>query len=328
MKTLRILTGAHAGARLRLARERYVIGGGEQADIVITDWSEAPICIVVADGQPTQVSLIDAPPDTLPLELPDLTPRRFGDIALCVGLEEAQWPSDMELLSTLLTASAVDSSASASERKPGSGFGVWWRRRRTLMIGGSLCVALLAGFAGVAGRNGKAAAEVPSESLQAMVFRAVHATGIAGVTVHARAGGNVSVDGMVPDSADALQLRAALEPFPNVAHRYTSGTAVAQQIADALGNPGLAVRYRGDGEFVVTGETRDLESVRAKLRRIATDVGPTVVRVELNATELPPPPVLATNALMTSDDVRYVQTRDGTKHLVIGAPAATQPGNP
>jgi type III secretion protein D len=178
---------------------------------------------------------------------------------------------------------------------------------------------VLAGFAGVVA-NHVSAKTPPKEPLEARIARAVQATGVQGVAVHADKDSGVTIDGMVVDAADAARVRSAVMAAAGnapVAHRYATAADVAQSIGDALANPGLTVRYRGSGEFQVSGASTDLEGVRGKLRRIATDLGPSVSRIELAATELPPQSRLSANALMTAGDLQYVQTRDGTKHLVV-----------
>lgn len=320
MKLLRILTGAHAGAGLRLSRERYVLGCEADADIVLTDWKEGPICLMLAPDEAVQVAPIAAAADAEPDVLEDLAPRRFGDVVLCVGPADAAWPSDLRLLEKLVR---------RKPRKPLLRGLIEMRAvpdRRVLIACGTLAVALMSGFVGVIG-NGRATAATPEEPLQTKVARAIQAAGVTGVSVRAGENGSVSVEGMVHDGSEAARLRAALVPLgaQRIAHRYASAGDVAQAIGDALANPGLSVRYRGDGEFVVTGSSIDLAAVRGKLQRIVTDLGPAVAHIQLAAAELPPPATLATNALLHAGELRYVQTRDGTKHLVLTSPGPAGP---
>ena len=330
MKLLRILTGVHAGAQLRLARQRYLVGGDAQADIVLTDWREEPVCLAVGDdGQvvvqrPGSGAHADAAADKRQPEaqldyFDDLVPRRFGDIVLCVGPTDAPWPSDVRLLESLVA--PASRKRKKKRRQPDDGLRPEGGRRVFVAAGVTLSVALLVVFVGVIGMRGGADA-VAAEPLQVKVARALQAANVSGVSVRTAQDGSVSVEGMVFDGGEASRLRAALAPFigQRVAHRYASATDVAQAIGDALANPGLAVRYRGDGEFIVTGASVDLTAVRAKLQRIGADLGQHVSRITLSASELPPPQTVPTNALMSTGDMQYVQTRDGTKHLVIRSP--------
>jgi type III secretion protein D len=334
MKLLRILTGIHAGAQLRLARQRYVIGGDAQADIVLTDWRHDPVCLTVNDSDEVIVSTLPAPgtpasaapdPDKDPgaAFLDELVPRRFGEIVICVGPTEAAWPSDLRLMESMVSGTAKPRKRT---RRTRGDLGVGPRRprrdKRMLVAAGVLCAAMLGSFVGVVSTKGAAGHAVAAEPLQTRVARAVQAANVSGVSVRVSADGSVSVEGMVFDGAEASRLRNALAPYigERVAHRFASAADVSQSIGDALSNPGLAVRYRGDGEFVVTGASVGLDAVRAKLHRIATDLGQNVSRITLSASELPPPQTLPTNALMSTAEMQYVQTRDGTKHLVIRRP--------
>jgi len=326
MKLLRILTGLHAGAQLRLARQRYVLGGDAQADIVLTDWRQDPVCLTVTDSGQVIVSPPGA--DTPPVAdeagdnvIEDLAPRRFGDIVICVGPIDAQWPSDVRLMESLVLPppqpprrrkpQPADDPAPVRVRPPKS--------RRALIVGtGAVAVVMFGMFVSVIG-PGRHNEAVAAEPLQVKVAHALQAANVSGVSVRTAPDGSVSVEGMVFDGAEASRLRNALVPFvgERLAHRYASASDVAQSIGDALANPGLSVRYRGDGEFIVTGASMDLNAVRGKLHRIATDLGQQVARITLAASELPPAQTLPTNALMSSGNMQYVQTRDGTKHLVI-----------
>lgn len=323
MKLLRILTGVHAGAQLRLARQRYVVGGDARADIVLTDWRQDPVSLAVGDDGEVVVAppgAPDAAPDAEPDFLDDLVPRRFGDIVLCVGPTDAPWPSDMRLLESLVA--GRDRKRRKRKRQEADDGPRRDARQRVLVAGGVLLsAAMLTGFVAVIGVKGSADA-VAAEPLQSKVARAVQAANVSGVSARTAQDGSVSVEGMVFDGAEASRLRNALAPFggQRVAHRYASATDVAQAIGDALANPGLAVRYRGDGEFIVSGASVDLDAVRAKLQRIGADLGQNVSRITLSAAELPPPQTVPTNALMSTGDMQYVQTRDGTKHVVIRSP--------
>jgi type III secretion protein D len=322
MKLLRILTGLHAGAQLRLAIDgKYVVAAAEDADIEITDWPEEPLSLTVTSDDGVHLGRPGQEPDpaTLPDRLTDLEPRRFGDVVLCVGPADEPWPSDLKLLEDMVMG-VRRNAPEEPEQPPPTSFTdrlLNAPRGRLLLAGGIAIVALLGCFVSTVSGSGKAHAF--QEPLHSRVTRAVAATGVVGVTVRREKDGAITVDGMVADSQAAGAVRAALQPFvaQHIGQRFSAASDVAQSISDALANPGLAVRYRGDGEFVVTGSSMDLDGVRGKLQRIVTDLGAPVAKISLTATELPPPNVLPTNAMMSSGDVQYVQTRDGTKHLTL-----------
>jgi type III secretion protein D len=312
---------------MRLEMRPYVVGDGDEADIVLSDWSGPAVRLTPRD-EGTGYAPADSAEHRDGDTVDDLVPRRFGDVVLCVGPVEADWPSDIALLEALMApAPPARADTAALPRR-------WWRwrdagRERRLVFGGAMLSALLLClFIAVIGHGHSAAA--PPEPLRSRVVRAVQATGVLGLSIRTASDGKVYVDGMVADGSEASRVRAALAPLlhEGVVLRHASASDVAQSISDALANPGLAVRYRGDGEFRVSGATVGLDAVRRKLERIAADLGPAVTRIELAATDLPPPPILPTNALMSAGDVQYVQTRDGTKHLVIQSPADDAPSEP
>ncbi|MCW7540276.1 FHA domain-containing protein [Aquabacterium sp. A7-Y] len=310
MKQLRILTGRHAGAHIRLTQTRYRIGPDDEADLQISDWNSPPLVATLEEGQAVTLLCLDASgATTTPAgTLEDLQPRRFGDVVLCIGPEQARWPSDMALLERLVQEGAK---AAAAARPKG---------RRGALIGvAALGAALLAGGLALVGQTARdAEAKAPPEPLLRRVERAVAHSGVNGVGVRAL-GGQIEVDGLLPGAAEVARLRAALAGFSGepIAHRYASAADVAQSIADALGDKRLSVAYAGDGVFAIDGQAADLLRVRDAAQRIATDLGPLVRRLEVAATELPSPERVPVGSMLAGDDLQYVQTRDGVKHLSL-----------
>ena len=313
MKQLRVLTGAHAGAQLRLSRDSCVLGAGADADIEITDWTHAPILLELRDGEPVRVQVLagDEPREGTPLA--DLAPQRFDDIVLCVGEADAAWPSDIRLLEKMVKEPPPPPAREKHRQH---------LPPRMMVAGGVACVALLLAFAGVISHSGKAAASVPERPLAVRVSRAIEATGVTGVQALVTGDGGVTVEGMVIDGSSAAKLRTALQPFSaeRVGHHYSAATDIAQAISDALANPGLQVRYDAAGVFRVTGASVHLDGVREKLQRVATDLGPVVSRIDVVAADLPPPSTLPAGAVLSAGTLEYVQTRDGTKHMVLITP--------
>ncbi|MGF6971843.1 hypothetical protein QFZ94_000270 [Paraburkholderia sp. JPY465] len=132
-KLLRILTGVHAGAELRLSVGAHRIAANDAADICITDWRGDDVSLVVESGGVVSARRVaegraaakdgskkrsnksqgddasqggihpwqsDNEPGTVLLL--DFTPMQFGETVICIGPVDAPWPSDLELLSTLL----------------------------------------------------------------------------------------------------------------------------------------------------------------------------------------------------------------------------------
>ena len=126
MKRLRILTGRHVGAHLDLADGAHVVGAGNDCDITITDWTFAPLELVVAAdgvtcrwyGQATPAAPDARPEAERRLVLADLAPREFDGIVLCVGPVDAPWPCDVQLLAdardAFVTALQVNASIAAA----------------------------------------------------------------------------------------------------------------------------------------------------------------------------------------------------------------------
>lgn len=315
MKHLRILTGAHAGVQIRLDRDAYVVSKDHDADLRISDWKHAPIRLTVEAGRPVTLHVCDSDAKAgAPLgTLEDLMPRRFNDIILCTGSADAAWPPDYRLLEKMLRAPKRD----ASKQSKGHGW-------RAPALCGAAALLLASALLSIHAPSAEANA-VQSEPLARRVAKALYTAGASGLTVR-KEGERVSVEGMVADEASAARVRTVLLPFaPDVVtQKFSAATDIERAIADALANPGLSVHYRGDGVFVVTGSSVDMDKVRGMLRRIANDLGPAVARIDVEAQDIPPPGRLPAGAVLSSGNLEYVQTRDGTKHLVITGVTATQ----
>jgi type III secretion protein D len=250
--------------------------------------------------------------DHLTQPLADFEPRRFGDVVLCAGPVGVAWPSDMELLERLMrpvekVAHAVRDAAAWS-----------WARVASLV---AAVAALAAGgaFGAVSLHNTQAPkAEVVPEPLVSQVSRLVSAAGLHEVVVRA-AGDRVVVEGLLTDSAEVQTLRQQLAHFPSelIEHRYAAASEITQSVSDALGTPGLVVSYRGQGVFEVSGRAMYLDKVRVAANRIAADLAPLVRGIEVEASEAPAPDTVPVGAMLSTDGLKYVQTRDGAKHLSL-----------
>lgn len=74
-----------------------------------------------------------------------------------------------------------------------------------------------------------------------------------------------------------------LDRFPaeRIEHQYASAADIAQSISDALDTPGLVVRYRDHGVFVVGGRAAYPDRVRDASTRVAADLAPLVRGIEV-----------------------------------------------
>lgn len=301
-----------------LSASQYRIAADEQADIQLVDWQAEPLVLelleegnLVTIATPLQATA-DNGVAASPESFADFEPRRFGDVVLCVGPAEAQWPSDVELLERLMR--PVKKVAAVVQEAKGSRIAraaVVFAAVGTLAVGGA--------FASVVWHNTQAAKEkVQPEPLVGQVFRAVSGTALQGISVRP-AGERVIVEGMLADSAEAVALRQLLARFPAelIEHKYAAAPEIAQSISDALGTPGLTVSYRGQGVFVVGGRAMYLDKVRDAAARIAGDLAPLVRGIEVAAAESPAPDSAPVGAMLSTDGLQYVQTRDGAKHLSL-----------
>lgn len=335
MKQLRVLTGVHAGVHLPLSASTYRIAADEQADIQLVDWHAEPLVLeltengqVLALASPLNGSLNAAPSAMLnaasgaavdeaagaSAPMADFEPRRFGDVVLCVGPADAPWPSDIELMERLMRPARAVAEAAApviEAAATGSRRVLAWGLVAALTLGGLLVTVI--------SRHAQAArAAVKPEPLVGQVYRAVSSAAIPEITVRA-AGERVIVEGLLPDAAAAQTLRQLLDRFPveRIEHRYASAADIAQSISDALDTPGLVVRYRDRGVFIVGGRAAHPDRVRDASTRVAADLAPLVRGIEVAVAPAPVPESVPVGAMLATDGLQYVQTRDGAKHLSL-----------
>jgi type III secretion protein D len=320
MKQLRVLTGRHAGVHLTFTASKYRIAADEQADIQLVDWQAEPLHLelleegnLVTIATPQQADADAAKHGAAtPESFVDFEPRRFGDVVLCVGPADAKWPSDVELLERLMRPVKKVAEAMQDVRPSRAArAAVVFAAVATLAVGGA--------FASVVWQNTQSAKDkVQPEPLVGRVYRAVSGTSLQGVFVRP-AGERVIVEGLLADSADTVALRQVLSRFPAelIEHKYAAVPEIAQSISDALSTPGLTVSYRDRGVFVVGGRAMYLDKVRAATSRIAADLAPLVRSIEVAADESPAPDSVPVGAMLSTDGMQYVQTRDGAKHLSL-----------
>lgn len=308
MKQLRILTGVHAGAQLALKRPQYRVGSDDEADVQISDWSDAPMTLVI-DGEGS-VALVQQEEGAKTRRigvLDDFVPRRFGDVVLCAGPAEAGWPSDVDLMKAWMRGPRRSSGAS-SKATWGAALGA--------------VVMLLGGLAAVVSGQSATSASAPPPSPLERVQRALGAAGVAGLQARL-VDRRVVVEGLVADSAQVARVRTALLPFGEnvLLHRYAAATDVARQITDALHDPAINVVHAGNGEFKVKGQAEDVQRLKEEVARVAADVGPLVRRIDVEVEEALPTGRVRLGAMWHGEDLQYVQTADGVKHLSLQAPA-------
>jgi type III secretion protein D len=330
MKLLRILTGVHAGVELHLNGGAHRIGSDEDADIRISDWSGAdvlltvdetgvvstqrlvPECEALAQGDGERTAARD---EALTLEpgtvlLVDFVPMRFDETVLCVGASDAAWPSDLELLSTLLVKpQEARHEAERSRQRKLVGAVLGCAMLGAVVVIGSVLITTVVSRAALPRDAGDLAQRVNIALAQA------HLT-----ELHARPhGADVIISGMVPTAEDDATVRRALTHLSSTAikRQYDIAQIDARDIEDALDAQNVHVAYAGQGAFSITGKVANPADVEAALTRIRHDLSSNVKELRLQVTQsddaAPPPP--AFSELMSSDDVRYATTPDGVKHI-------------
>lgn len=343
MKRLRILTGRHVGACLDLEPGRHTLGRGADCDVLISDWPGEDMCVTVGDDGAVSMlacgsgAAASSPDDSAPSEagapfagsahepiaLLDFEPHTFGEVVLCVGSVEGPWPANLELLGDALQT------------------GVALRRRLARVVAAQLRRAPVRALLGSVALGGLALALtplLPSQSslatphakpslaqVQLQLLRALEGAGAPALSVQAHQDAQtLEIAGLLDTTDKVGPLRAAINgvasPYP-VIQRYSAADTLANDIHSAVGLAGAEVQHRGDGVFVFKAEVKDLAAARAAIDRVARDLSPLVkgieqrlVLLETAKTELP---ILSA---MTVGRVSVIQTRDGNKHIVMGAP--------
>ncbi len=328
MKRIRFLTGKHAGACLDLAHGIHTIGQDDDNDISITDWTFAPLDISVGDDDAVNASWSAAPaedgsePGRAVKGFVDFEPQAFGDIVVCVGPVDGDWPTDMVLLGAAFA---------PTPQRLAKWAGSELRRSRTPLFVGIAMLTLLALGLGIfamapADASLRAKQRESIEQVQTRLRAVIRPVSGQKLEVGIDGGGLV-VTGLLESAEQARTLRATLDaqnsPYP-INHRYSTATAVSESIRSAVGVAGADVKYAGDGVFTFTAEVTDAKAAREAIDRVAADLAPAVRRIDstLEGTDKDKPevPILSS---MTAGEVSIVQTRDGQKHLVVTAPEST-----
>ncbi|MFM0594576.1 type III secretion protein [Paraburkholderia dilworthii] len=339
MKLLRILTGVHAGAQLQLTPGTHRVGADDDADIRLTDWRGADallhvdasgvvsaqrVAAAVSAAQSAQTANGQAAAPLAGEEvvlLVDFVPMQFDDMILCIGADDAAWPSDLDLLSMLLARPAE--ARFAAERK---------KRRRYV---GAVAACFVLGIVIVAGslltttQMSRAALPRNADDRAQRVSEALAAAHLSGLQAHA-VGSTVVVTGMVTSPADDDAVRTLLARIApsGMARNYDVAQNDARSIEDSLGVAGAHVRYLGDGNFAITGAVSSRADLDAALARVRADLDPNVKNIVVQVAENGNVAVgSATPAsyseMISSDDVRYAQTPDGVKHIYAVDPPAS-----
>jgi type III secretion protein D len=340
MKQLRILTGSHAGAQIRLVPGDYRVGPDDAADICVTDWRDSDIVFSLdAEGVLRWKQAPGAAAESTVTLVPDLIPIPFGDVVLAAGPEDDSWPSDVDLLRMLWmkpeAPATAEQAAKATQAAPGA------NKRRVAgplvgaLIGAGMVGALLiTGVTLFVGAPREADAMADPRTLTTRIATELRAAGIAGLDV-APHGPAVVVTGMVRNAAEDVAARgvfARVAPDQNhVLRHYDVAEEDCRSLKDALGVPAVQVSYQGDGVFQVTGAVPSMSAFEAALAHAKSDLDQNVKRIDVKVSEtrhsVPEPKY---SEVISISGVRYVETPDGVKHLypqAEGTSSATSPSD-
>ncbi|WP_206956641.1 HrpD5 family protein [Trinickia acidisoli] len=329
-KEIRLLTGRHAGARIKFNPTLMRIGNDREAEIQISDWDQPTMQLSQHDDG--SLTIARASDSGEPIALVDFKPHRFGNVVLCAGDADGQWPTDIALLETLLAPAPTPEPESivVDEALPATPF-VRPKNRRNLHAVGVAGVALLAiGGAGIAlpavlhprmsGAQHGAAPQPSVDQLQRALDR-LHQADVA-VTPQ---GGRFIVVGVVPDSTSETLVRTTLETIApdRIVWRIGCIDQIARDLQESLHDPALQVHYLGHREFGVSGVAKDTHAVQTTLAQMSADLAPMVIRVAQQVTpddRMAMPTSVA--SLLAVDDLQYVEADDGTKQFIDSRAAA------
>ncbi|GLU31328.1 HrpD5 family protein [Trinickia caryophylli] len=327
-KEIRLLTGRHAGARIKLNPTLTHIGNDDEADIQISDWTMPTMQL--SHHEDGHVSISDptgAHPD---VTLEDFVPHRFGDIVLCAGDADAAWPSDIALLETALApvatpvATSIEVPAPQPQHAPRPLTDAP-RRGHAMRNAGFAGVAVLAiGCAGIAlpavlrPREAATALKALQEPDAAML-----ATGLRQLDLHdlevKRQDGRFLVMGVVPDSASEMAARRIAENIApgRVVWRVGCVDQITRDLQESLHDSSLHVRYLGNRTFEVTGVAKNANAVRTTLEQLTGDLAPMVKQIAARfGTDDRMAPPTDVESLLAVDGLQYMVSSDGTKHFV------------
>ncbi|WPB57934.1 hypothetical protein [Xylophilus sp. GOD-11R] len=322
MKTLRVLAGLHAGARLALAPGLYRVGSSAISDALSTpdatpiellDWTEPMLSIAVdaagrvivlpsgdeATGQASQAAAGDA--------WADLVPRRFGDVVLCVGASDQPWPDDAQLVALLNKPVVGESSAPATRRAS-------WGMRA-----GFIGAGLLAAVSALYGRSDAPTHQTPParpEQAAQLLKQSLESRGFKELQVREERDA-VILAGLVPDANAGRSVRSATLEVERtsgvpVVMQWEVADDIASTIEAALRLPGVHARYVGAGRFEIEGIVADPAAVRESAGPLTKDLGANVKGINFSLERRHRAAAPFSSAIV-ADALRYSERPDGAK---------------
>jgi type III secretion protein D len=364
MKLLRILTGIHAGAQLKLVPGAYRLAADDDADIRLSDWTGAELVLTI-DPQDTVHARRGAAPangDNVnahhavthdepieqhakspaqmldqrtitpssevtqqgeePILLLDFVPMQFDDTVICVGPADSSWPSDVELLSTLLVKPDQD----RREAK---------RARHRKIAGITLActaVGMVIGLSALlmSAQDSRAARRRDINDLAQHINHLLAEQKL--TELRAQVSGSViRVTGMVQTPAEDVNTRELLQRAAAglALRQYDVAEIDARSIAESLGIPGVQITYAGNGVFDVTAKVADPQQFRESLERVRHDLNGNVRTLRTHITTIDKNLLPSTySEMIASDAIQYAQAPDGTKHIYVAQQPNDQAESP
>lgn len=318
-KHIRVLAGAHAGACLDLTPGRWTVGPDAQASIRISDWAGDPIALLVDTEHGVLIESDDGGSTW-----DDLTPRRFGEVILCVGPAGEAWPSDLALLERVLSPAATDtgSHSVAAAQAPACETPAPTRPRARKGWMGVTAVALLTPCALLLAstREPSSAAHSAATAQVPLIERvrtclALHRIDGLQIEQHDN---EIIVHGIVTSANEEL---ATLRDLRAVSASVRTDLSIAQEVIEnlreSLQEPGLRISYLGSNRFSITGPAVHPERVRATADHVRSDLGGNIKDIALDITQarVRDPKADATSALSV-DELSYIESSDGTKDFL------------
>ncbi|MFM0733743.1 secretion protein SctD [Paraburkholderia sediminicola] len=357
MKALRVLTGIHAGAQIRLTVGSYRLGGAEDADICISDWQVGELVLTLGEDGVARLCL-DGGEEVL---VPDFVAVPYGDVVFCVGPDDVAWPRDLDLLAPLWRTAEPDAPAAQAtqteehahaqrqeqeaapqlkpeltDREARLPLRPLPRAKALRTAGFALaCTVLIVALstAGVlmAGSQSTEAANVKfdPDATARLLAEALHRAGLNELTVKPR-GGQVIVRGIVRTADDSDSARRLMDQLARgkALREYDVAQQDAVNIQQSLGDTGAHVEYKGKGVFLVSGTVPSMKKFHALLANVKPDLDANIRRLDVDVKEARSTiPDARYSEVVSVGGLRYIETPDGTKHLLDTGGDSADPGN-
>lgn len=311
-KEIRILTGLHAGARLSLGAGIQCIGKDNNAKVRISDWDSAELWIDVSvDDEIHQVNLDSALEDASQLIFRNFDPRRFGDIVIAFGDEDAKWPSDLELLEQVFRPPTPQVTTSKPKPVTHKVVKVW-----------SVVLAICVTFFGITVTSAKQFSEPKAIARNAYLDtipklrECIKQHNLPELEIHSE-GKKLTLKGFINSSVELQNILQELNKIaPNqVQPKVTVVSDVLENLKSSVGDSNLTFQYMGNGIFNISGTTPQAEKDQNILNRLREDLGTNLIKFELHIQPADEGFPKNTDIAVQTETMQYVQTSDGIRHF-------------